>query len=83
MNNIWIICEIKSSYGMSLTFFPAMITLRMSLVMGFGPLEENETTNGANVSFTATLLEMVADALLCSVKYTHIHMSFDNTSIAN
>lgn len=37
-----------------------LITLSMSLVMGFGPLDEKETTNGASVSLTPTLFEMVA-----------------------
>lgn len=32
--------------------------------MGFGPLEEKETTNGANESLAPTLFKMVAVGLL-------------------
>ena len=35
-------------------------TLRMSNVSGLGPLEENETMKGALLSFTASLLKIVA-----------------------
>ena len=36
----------------------------MSLVIGLGPLEENETTNGANSSLTSTLFCIIAMGLL-------------------
>lgn len=48
-----------------------MVTLRMSKVSGFGPLEEKETTKGADVSFTALLFKMVAVAALYIQKYIH------------
>lgn len=36
--------------------------------MGLGTLEENETTNGANVSLTSPLLKMVAVGFLHAQK---------------
>ena len=36
----------------------------MSLVMGFGPLDENETTNGAESSFSSVLFSIVAVGFL-------------------
>ena len=35
-------------------------TLRMSLVIGLGPLDEKETTNGDNLSLFSTLLDIIA-----------------------
>lgn len=49
-----------------------LITLWMSLVIGFGPLDENETTNDAYLSFFAILFSMVAVGLLQKIiAYTH------------
>lgn len=49
------------------------LTFRRSLVIGFGPLDEKETTNGANESFTPVLFKMVAVALL------HYHLEIGIT----
>lgn len=46
--------------------------MRRSLVIGFGPLDENETTKGANESFTSILCKMVAVGLLHHHKIIHI-----------
>jgi len=38
--------------------------VRISLLIGLGPLEENETTRGATVSFPSMLFNMVAVGFL-------------------
>lgn len=43
----------------------------MFLVMGLGPLEEKEATNGADVSFASLLLKMVAVGLLHHQLHMH------------
>lgn len=47
-------------------------TLSMSAVMGFGPLEEKEATNGASVSLTSSLLKMVALGFLHAQNNEHL-----------
>lgn len=44
--------------------YGSMCTWSTSTVIGLGPLEEKETTNGANFSSTSSLLKMVAVGLL-------------------
>lgn len=44
-------------------FFP-IFTLRISFVIGLGPLDENETTTGANSFFSAVLFIIVAVGIL-------------------
>ena len=57
-----------------------MITLRMSGLMGLGPLEENETTRGAITSFGVSLTRIVAIGRLKKVQFvvlikTEIHIN--------
>lgn len=56
------------------------ITLRISLVIGLGPLEENETTYGANVSLNPTLFNIAAVASL--VKDHRINSTIAEDTIA-
>ena len=41
-----------------------MITLRMSGEMGFGPLEENDATSGAETSLNVSATKIVASGFL-------------------
>lgn len=50
------------------------VTLRMSKVSGLGPLEEKETTIGADVSFTALLLKIVAVGKLSIQKSSRVNI---------
>lgn len=44
-------------------FFP-IFTFKISFVIGLGPLDENETTTGANSFFSAALFNIVAVGIL-------------------
>lgn len=46
----------------------------MSLVMGFGPLDEKDATNGANPSLLSVVLNMVAVGLLFNESPIHIQI---------
>lgn len=57
-NPTWILKENKQGKSMN------PVTLRMSRVIRFGPLDENETIYGANSSLTSMLLCRFATGLL-------------------